>query len=156
MATFKVPVRVPADAVACRNCTIKMPIPGIVHVSQADPSLCSDCAGEGTVYENIKLNREVTPMPEKNHNTPDGWGPVERKSLVPVGFSQEYAHLLNAIDSTADAEWRRIQAPNDNKRKWLMTKLKQFRPHLDCRGRTIGDKKYVYYRIKPEEQNETD
>lgn len=170
MSTYKTPVHVPTDARPCRNCRVLMPIPGIVRVSRVDPGLCSDCAGEGTIYERLVLNEDRSDepprlppaqqpevaMPENNHQIPDGWGPVERSKPMPRGMNPEWAQLLALVNDTAGKDWKRIKAPTDYKATYLSAKVRDTYPHIERMCRKIGDVRYFYYRLKEEQPDADD
>jgi len=155
------PIVVPANSHKCRTCGIRMPIEGISAVSQRDPSLCTECAGEGPALtlpellvagELIPPMEETMPRPKKVTEvaaTPDGWGAIEKDAGSPDrAHLGEYRAVIEGVCAEASREWARILAPSPHKADRLRDLLKE-EGTLEVRRKTLKNEHYVYFRLAP-------
>ena len=149
------PITVKAGLRKCRLCGIRMPIEGISAVSQRDPSLCSECAGEGpapTLPELLVMEQTggTMPRPRKNTSeaaTPEGWGAIEKDTGGPDrAHLGEYRAVIDQVCAEASPEWARILAPSSHKADRLRDLLKE-EQGLEVQRKTLQNQHYVYFRL---------
>ena len=90
---------------------------------------------------------------QSSYDLPEGWGKLETDVLEPEKAKSKYAGLMEMVRQVAGPEWARVKTDSTNHPSYVMDKVREAAPGVECRARKIGDVYYLYFRLAPDEES---